>query len=108
MPGKGHQERVPKIIRKKYLPFPLSRSVLIRGDKGRDSFLVELCDCAPRKEKEGPKNRRKMKREAKPTLEGEKPNAATVDAEKPLLSRTSESELGKDTTVSHLCNFKSN
>ena len=52
--------------------------------------MVELCDCEQRKEKVGPKNRRKRKREAKPALEKPK-----VDAEKPLLARTNEGELVK-------------
>ncbi len=58
--------------------------------------MVELCDCVVKKEKVGTKNRRKRKREATAALEGEKP----------LLSRTSEGELGKDTTVSPLCKFE--
>ncbi len=108
----GASKKISRKKKQKRLPFPLSRSVLIRGDKGRDSFLVELCDCVQRKEKEDnkPRNKRKTKREAKAASEGEgeKPGVASVGAEKPLLPRTGESELGKDTTVFHLCNFKSN
>ena len=59
--------------------------------------MVELCDCAPRKENKDnkPRNKRKTKREATAALEGERPKVATVDAEKPLLPRTSEGELVK-------------
>ena len=106
----GASKKISRKKKQKRLPFPLSRSVLIRGDKGRDSFLVELCDCVPRKERVGPKNRFNTKREAKAASEGEgeKPKEASVDAERPLLPRTGEGELGKDQLVQFLSNSISN